>query len=91
MTLAMESESELDIAEDSTVDVDASCLMSRTSVETPSRRGRKNTTTTELADDEVFTISEGESGLCSPILRFALPNISVLISCLSHTIIFEIM
>ncbi|XP_053406509.1 condensin complex subunit 3-like [Mercenaria mercenaria] len=54
MTLAMESESELDIADDSTVEVDASCLMSRTSVETPSRRNRKNTSTTEIAEEDVF-------------------------------------
>ena len=64
MTLAMESEAEIDLADDSTVDVDASCLMSRTSVETPSRRSRKNTTTTELAEEDVFVVP---NGMCRPL------------------------
>jgi hypothetical protein len=59
MTLAMESEAEIDIADESSVEVDASCLMSRTSVETPSKRSRKNTTTTELAEEDVFLVPNG--------------------------------
>ena len=70
MTLGLDSESELDISQADTteVEVDASCLERRSSTistasETPSRRSRKNTTSsvvTEIAgEDDVFSIPEG--------------------------------
>ena len=70
MTLGLDSESELDISQADTteVEVDASCLERRTSAistqsETPSRRSRKNTTSsvvTEIAgEDDVFCMPEG--------------------------------
>ena len=66
MTLGLDSESELDITEGETIDVDASCLDRRVSAasDTPSRRSRKNTTSsvvTEIAaEDDVFCVPEGE-------------------------------
>ena len=75
MTLGLDSESELDISQADTteVEVDASCLERRTSAvstasETPSRRSRKNTASsvvTEIAgEDDVFCIPEGRIWSC---------------------------
>lgn len=60
----MDSETELDIAGDPMVEVDASCLMSRLSVDTPSRRGRKNTTVTEVAGEDLEeNVMKGEPAI----------------------------
>lgn len=56
-TLGMESESELDITQDALIEVDASCLMSRVTSDTPPPKMRKKAATAELANG-VFTIPE---------------------------------
>jgi len=60
LTLELDDELELDMTEENIADVDASCLMSRVSTtsDSPGKRSRKNTAT-ELADDEVFAVPEG--------------------------------
>ena len=66
LTLGLDSESELDITEGETIEVDASCLERRVSSasDTPARKMKKNTSSsvmTELAaEDEVFCVPEGE-------------------------------
>ena len=53
----------MDISQDATSDIDASCLMSRSSTtsDTPIKRSRKNTATTEIAldDDNIFLKPDG--------------------------------
>ncbi|XP_052772230.1 condensin complex subunit 3-like isoform X2 [Mya arenaria] len=62
MTLGLEMESELDTTAESPEPVDASCLMrTNSSVSeslTPSRPRPRSNTTTELAEEEVFTVPE---------------------------------